>query len=741
MPERDSTWSTFLQRQWKNSEDQNLSQEKRLIQWCIEGRADKLDEETLQLYGKTLGWMLSTPNRAVRDRATKALVAIFTNHLTAMHRLLFELEDIKIGKKIRSLCFLEVDDLYIIERLLAASYGAAMRSVQLEGLTELAQSVYDRYFKERNPVAHILVRDYARGIIEFALYKGCELRIDSNNLVPPYNSIWPPEPPTEAELKNLDGHTEHSEEEYTAQGEIYNSVMHGDFGRYTVGAQGGLSHWLSTPLSEQLPISWEERNELFKETLSDHQKTLLEKMNALPFIIRVIPAPPIITIEELENPEANNNPVIEVGCSDAVELPEDRSGDVATEDFLQSLSEEQLAEYQEIEKMGYGREEFSGEYALRWICHRAYQLGWNAKLHGQFDKYVNWGAGREETTSERIGKKYQRIAWAEFQTLLSDRYYFNGDEVKPRVLRGAWEIEARDIDPSIVTDNPVNPINKIWWKGEEYTGWRRDDPEWYRDDTDLPDPIRSVEVTDPETKIVWMNLRVIQNWDEPKNSTGERDGGRHPYAQIWYQMQSWIIPRDRLKEFKKWGKGRTFHGPLMPWIPELHECYFGEFHWSKSSKHRNPSDTVKPKNESDNLGFFQHTVNTKMVEGTLDYSLDHGTYHVSVPSKALVDLLELRRVSPHGQWADAIGEIIAFDPCLIHGGNKDTILVRKDALQAHLSQKGLAIVWTLLGEKQLMTRLSHWPKGIGRMVIGGYVTLEKGSLKSHLYTKMEGEDE
>ena len=49
----------------------------------------------------------------------------------------------------------------------------------------------DGCFESGKPLPHILMRDYARGVIEVALHRGARLDIDIAKVRPPYRSDWP----------------------------------------------------------------------------------------------------------------------------------------------------------------------------------------------------------------------------------------------------------------------------------------------------------------------------------------------------------------------------------------------------------------------------------------------------------------------------------------------------------------------------------------------------------------------
>ena len=69
--------------------------------------------------------------------------------------------------------FKDVDDLYVSERLYAVAYGCVMRAAHDAGrwdeIATVAQTVFDLVFADGDPPPHILLRDYARGVVERAL--------------------------------------------------------------------------------------------------------------------------------------------------------------------------------------------------------------------------------------------------------------------------------------------------------------------------------------------------------------------------------------------------------------------------------------------------------------------------------------------------------------------------------------------------------------------------------------------
>ena len=92
--------------------------------------------------------------------------------------------------------------LMLTERIYAVAYGVAMRSHDAIGVGKLSSLVYEKVFANGTPPVHILLRDYARGVIERAIYLGSDIEIDENLIRPPYKSTWP-KIPDEEEIQPL----------------------------------------------------------------------------------------------------------------------------------------------------------------------------------------------------------------------------------------------------------------------------------------------------------------------------------------------------------------------------------------------------------------------------------------------------------------------------------------------------------------------------------------------------------
>ncbi|SHE90141.1 NACHT domain-containing protein [Dysgonomonas macrotermitis] len=240
LSERDLTWTIWLQNKYKN-EKYNISSIQRLIDWAWdEEELSYLSDDSILLTSTTLSWFLVSANRYLRDAATKALVCILKDR---MHLLLVLLDNFK-----------DVNDPYVLERLYAVSYGCTLHSVDKNSIKNLAEYVYNQIFMPKIVYPHILLRDYARGIIEYALYFNIEIKIDTKKVRPPYKSKkLPSRFPSN---KAIDNKYEPKDDTGNYTGKLWGSTAilrsmtteygrgtggYGDFGRYVF--QRALDDW------------------------------------------------------------------------------------------------------------------------------------------------------------------------------------------------------------------------------------------------------------------------------------------------------------------------------------------------------------------------------------------------------------------------------------------------------------------------------------------------------------------
>ena len=715
MPKRDSWWSTFLHYQYgeKGAVD-------RLIEW---GWSDQdkshINDESIRLCSVALCWFLSTPNRFLRDKATKALVVLLTNRLPVVLKLLKQFKD--------------VNDPYVAERLYAVAYGCAIRSKNDKiGLKNLSQWIYDEIFKNGNPPVHILLRDYARGIIEVALHEKIDISIDRQKIDPPYGSNWPRKVPSEKSLKN--------EAKNRGLSSVWSSVMYNfgslaDFGNYVLNF--AVSHWSGRRLNGK-EINRKKVFEDFKRKLSRNQRTLLEKA------INPFYGIDLSSIFESIKCISSDKEKIDEGKIKEQEKEQKKEMEEAYVAFEKSLSKKQKTFFdREIKPFldGHGNindplEYFDTGLAQRWVFNRVVQLGWSQELHGQFDKYVNYNRiDRSEHKPERIGKKYQWIALHELLARISDNFEFKEESWSDSVgkYEGPWQLSGvRDIDSSCIlkefpNTKPENVPNFKWEVQNQYNVWHKNSSHsaWLKNSRDLPDPRKIIEFVD-EQGIYWVALEGFVEWQEETPPVEKKY--ELPRRTLWYMVKSYLVRATDKDKVFEWAKRQHFMGRWMPESHEFYHVYLGEYPWASAFLYHY---TPYCHHDGWTDGARGRKIPAKILVTDDQYlssgsSIDCSTneaIRVQLPAKFIVDGMELTQDYVDGRFFDKDGDLVAFDPKVFDDNAPSCILIKKDKLVDFLKGKNYALFWTLLGEKNIIgERTIGQP--LGWLEINGAFTLD-----------------
>lgn len=235
---RDAWWIPLTNQSFKEN-----GTVKRLVDWAFAMNNQSIySNESLLLAGTILAWFLASSNRKLRDYATKGMGNLFQNRLELLPKLLTKFRD--------------VNDPYILERLYAVTYGCVLRTKQRDQIKAVSELVYEQIFNADFVYPHVLLRDYARGVIEYALYLNLAPQVDEARIRPPYRSEFPAIP-TDEEIKrreyiptpvvsNADGYVQSLERlfasmEVDCSRERGHCFSYGDFGRYVF--QSAFAPW------------------------------------------------------------------------------------------------------------------------------------------------------------------------------------------------------------------------------------------------------------------------------------------------------------------------------------------------------------------------------------------------------------------------------------------------------------------------------------------------------------------
>lgn len=219
LAKRDAFWTIYIN--YLTDEENRLFQ---LVRHFDEGKTlDGLSIINTELLLVLFVWLFTSSNRFLRDKASKAVVEILKRNFNMCLPLLKRFE--------------KVNDPYVLQRLYGVVFGACTKCQKFDNNTfkALAEYVYQTIFKQEFVFPDVLLRDYAKLILEKFLVECSDDAsfLDIEIITPPYNSEPIPK-------------VEH--QEYYKKGEYdngYNIIaysmkidhkdapgMYGDFGRY-----------------------------------------------------------------------------------------------------------------------------------------------------------------------------------------------------------------------------------------------------------------------------------------------------------------------------------------------------------------------------------------------------------------------------------------------------------------------------------------------------------------------------
>lgn len=672
MPQRDAEWSVFL------AED-DLSEGgavESLIEWAWQVEAGEVEDRRLWLAAVALTWFLSTSNRAVRDRATKALVNLLSSKLSVAAALLDK--------------FANVDDLYILERLLAACYAAMMQGVDRAGCNAVASAVWTNFFaRDRTPPLHLLARDYALGTLLYAQAAGqLPPEVDIGAGKAKFTSAWPLESVTDEDLK-----------EYHKKGygdSIFSSTdEHGDFGNYTLRA------WLHDIVSLPRALAGQTTQQLYERWATDFEgKATVAKLQAYTDLLRA-------SLNYRQRPDRSW--LSNKGKEESARLWEALAE--ANKAFKDQLSPEMLAEYSgfaeqyllEATRMNDDDRrppELDHATVRRWICARAHKMGWTEELFEKFDEGPHIFRERMGNHRvERIGKKYQHIALAEVTARLTDNLavcsYHDDGRLRAFEYGPSGRDMKKDIDPSLL----VRGTQESGWSSTPVTWWTPSSPRlpagdtalllvWVPMESNLCNGPDEIEVVSPDSRR-WLVVHGFRRWKVPGQS-------RRNHTVAWSQITCLVtrlgdgrgLAKDLLSE-QRGNSSRLSDGGRL-------ETFLGEHGW------RDAKNMELSKNASIGIATpYAGIVDSLTAEGNTEDNSAEESFTLHVPSAAAMKLLDLHlRSGKQPEYVDAAGVLRWQDPSL-HTRGAGAGVVSRDYFLQRLAQAGLEPVWVLAGEKNV----------------------------------------
>jgi hypothetical protein len=599
-------------------------------------------------------------------------------------------------------------------------------------------------FKNGTPPAHILLRDYARGIVERAIYLGAKIGITEERIRPPYTSQWPAIP-NEDEIKPFlpdwsRGSHDSGDTEW-ARNRIGSSVMSDDFSRYVLS-----THWTSLRLDEP---TWQSPEAHISALLKNFSKKEIAAWNEFKKADdRVVRMPMNRILIRVQRVSGNDNPLIEEEADIKVNKASDpelerakKERDVTLKKLESILTEQHRNELLKLlsEKNNFSSRlppRFDIHLLQRYILKRVFDLGWTTKRFGEFDRFSIGYKGREASKAERIGKKYQWIAYHEIIALVADHFQYGenySDEIGQKPYQGPWQDHFRDIDPSCTLrgsgkNSSLDAHTPSWWCFFRYNRWGEPDDtrSWLLRYDDLPKVDDFLSITKPNDNTKWLNGQGFLLWKQPPPADQDRyDIARR---ELWYTINGYLVRDQDQETFLKWAEDVDFYGRWMPNSLEEYRMFLGEYTWSPAYRYFQQQYFY----DSGDKGWTQpdHGCPVKIKPIAFEYLREAGTFDCSVdesyslrlPTEEVITSLRLQWSGDGANYVDNKGQLAVFDPTAQEDG-PHSLLFREDCLNEFLKNERLSLCWVILGEKMAVG--PGYGNVIGTLQVSGAYILRK----------------
>lgn len=326
---------------------------------------------------------------------------------------------------------------------------------------------------------------------------------------------------------------------------------------------------------------------------------------------------------------------------------------------------------------------------------RIFELGYNTKLHGYYDKSII-SQSQGKPFLERIGKKYQWIALYEILAKVSDRYEkielnysTNEDEID---FCGSWQLFIRNIDPTILNLECnleiKNPFDDL------YGNDNFEKENYMLTIDDLPNPINLIETTIDinNSKLNALVLEGYFNWK--KQLPLLKDEYEYPDKDIHIHIKCYLIPKNNSKKSIDYLKYCQIERRLMPESYELDNIFNKEipnsspFNWLYDNDY-NENKIIMPLNLKVELPVIK--------QGTIDDDTTNENHYLKI-NKNLFNYFNLH----YGEFDSFIyhkNNICGFDFSEIDNASS-LLIFDKALLHRYAKENDLDIIFTVSGNKR-----------------------------------------
>ena len=721
MADRDAVWSSYLTDKTYSFGDSQYSKITQLIDWAWVAPRGELPFKRVELAATCLGLFFTASSRIVRDQSTKALTSLFIKYPEVIEAVLEKFNDF--------------NDVYVRERIYAATYGCLVH-IENDKITKIVGAkVLDIFFVVKPAERHAALRRYAQLIVELAQVKGLEVsEAELAKTQPPYTSQeitnWPDIEDIRAFEQEMTSVVWSVVGHLPEKSKPNQYMMPGDFGKYTMFPED----FLAWPISDGVPVSLKDIKDQFWQKVRDETddelvKLILEVHDDLTSL-KARQEWSSIAIPGTKNSENKDDPALQ----GELEFQTEQFKQVE-ELLLSQISIELENEYQSgsmFPKSSDERhEKFNTLQAQCWVVSRVKELGWQKDVHEKIERH---SGGRHDHQVERVGKKYQWIAYDELVAYLQDHHWYNQWSDNPVILERLEEFRRLDIDTSFLASPEGLTLGEIDEEVPEIVlqepipGTPEQNVNWTKTKEDLPDPTQFIIKKRKQGGEWW----IVSN----HANVGDISSDKHePHAirETRFHLTMLIISAGRERELLEAMKDPETHDHNEYYFHEGSPDYlYGQYSYLAAD------ETFYPQ--------FDHEIyDVPVMSPTLDYSTterqyDHsGTKEYSnfqIPRWPLLKGLKLKPQNSHSKvfCNDTNTPAFVDNSEFFYGGS---CVIRGDILKAFLDENELNAVWRVYIEKDGGFGANHSRKDtFNRETFAGLYWLQDGKWQGEIVHKV-----
>lgn len=325
------------------------------------------------------------------------------------------------------------------------------------------------------------------------------------------------------------------------------------------------------------------------------------------------------------------------------------------------------------------------------------EIGYNNAL-SEYDcsRSISYYPGQTDRI-ERIGKKYQWIAFYKTLALVSDHFYLRSSgspNENRRNYEGAWDPYVRDFDPTLVSKDLLKKqslVDEISMKEKSVEFSEKID----LNDKDLPLNLKTItdNLIIQDDKYEWVSLYSFFQ----KYSAGEEKN-----KLITCTINGFFIKNTELKQYNKFDKKILLNAIKKADVfapPSTYTSYLKEYPWSQSCY-----DLIEACNSGLEVIGCDPKINSILEKFTYsccyllweeEYDFSKGSVESRfLPNKDLFDKCKLSCSDSNCELINGNNEVVALS-CSSHSSSFSKFVIRKDILDSYLKSNDLSLIFFL----------------------------------------------